>query len=105
MANSYEILIVTYGLTEAFIDTLPSASDIRKMDDSVFEDTISTHISLTTFGSAKERGTLDWEHVNDLRGLSRDFADLFEWTAYCLNQKRAYSFEDYDHIRKIQKKT
>ena len=105
LANSYELLIVTYGLTESFLDSLPGSSGIRKMDDAEFEDRISANVALTTFGSAKERATLDWEHINDLKSLSRDFSDLFEWTAYCLAQKRAYRFEDYDHIRKIQKKT
>ncbi len=75
------------------------------MGDSDFENQISSKIGLAIFGSVKERATLDWEHINDLPNLSTNFTDLFEWTAYCLNQKRAYSFADYEHIRKIQKKT
>ncbi len=104
LGSSYDVLIVSYGLSEQVLDTLPGASAIKLMQDVEFEERVSQAITVTSFGSARERSTIDWEHVNDLRSQSPDIAELFAWTAYCLNKRTAYSFSEYSSIRKIEQK-
>jgi hypothetical protein len=72
------------------------------MTDADFDERIAGKISLTTINTGKQRAALDWEHIKDLRSLSPDFRLLFEWVAHCLSQKRAYTFLDFEKIRKIE---
>jgi hypothetical protein len=104
LGASYDVSIISYNLSSAMLEGLPSASEILKMPISEFEQLISGTINETQISNGKERAALDWEHVNDLRSISSDFVDLFEWIAYCLLQKGAYRFEDFSHIRKIKKR-
>ena len=75
------------------------------MTDTEFDEKIAPKIALQRLGSGKERTSLDWEHIRDLRSLSPEFRLLFEWISYCLSQKRAYAFTDYQRIQEIDKKT
>lgn len=105
LGASYDISVDSYGLSSDFLDSLPSASKIREMSDSDFDDQIAPKISVQRVSSGKERPALDWEHIRDLRSLSPEFRQLFEWVAYCLAQRRPYTFVDFDQIQKIEKKT
>ena len=104
LGASYDISVDSYGLTSEFLESLPNASDIRKMTDAEFDDQIAAKIALQRVSSGKERSSLDWEHIRDLRSLSPEFRVLFEWVAFCLSQKRAYSFADFQQIQLIEKK-
>ena len=66
---------------------------------------ITVNITLQRISTGKERTSLDWEHIRDLRSLSPEFRLLFEWVAYCLAQKRAYTFMNFNQIQSIEKKT
>ncbi|MEO8662978.1 MAG: hypothetical protein ABI693_31255 [Bryobacteraceae bacterium] len=105
LGTSYDVSVVSYGLTTEFLESLPNASDILKMADSEFEEKIAPRISVTRISSGKQRAELDWEHIRDLRKLSPEFRSLFEWIAHCLAQKRAYRFLDFQHIQHIEKNT
>jgi len=105
LGASYDISVDSYGLSSEFLDSLPSASKIRAMTDSEFDDAVAPKIALQRVSSGKERPALDWEHIRDLRKLSPEFRQLFEWVAYCLAQRRPYAFGDFDQIQKIKKKT
>jgi hypothetical protein len=105
LGASYDISVVSYGLPSEMLESLPNASDIRKMTDAEFDDRIAGKIVLQRISSGKERASLDWEHIRDLRSLSPEFRLLFEWVAYCLSQKRAYSFSDFQQIQSIERKT
>jgi hypothetical protein len=105
LGASYDISVDSYGLSSEFLESLPSASEIRKMTDTEFDEKIAPKIALQRLSSGKERASLDWEHIRDLRSLSPEFRLLFEWISYCLSQKRAYAFTDYQRIQEIDKKT
>jgi hypothetical protein len=104
LGASYDISVDSYGLPTDFLESLPSASEIRRMTDSEFDDRISPKITLQRISNGKERATLDWEHIRDLRSLSPDFRALFEWVGFCLSQKRAYTFTDFKQIQTIERK-
>jgi hypothetical protein len=105
LGASYDVSIVSYGIPSQLLDSLPSASEILKMQGAEFDKEVGEKISLTRLSTGRERTSLDWEHINDLRTLSSDFHLLFEWVAYCLGQKRAYGFNDFQQIQKIERKT
>jgi hypothetical protein len=105
LGASYDVSIVSYGLSSALLESLPSASEILKMQQEDFDKQVAEKIALTRLSTGKERASLDWEHINDLRSLSPAFLRLFEWVAFCLAQKRAYSFDDFLHIQTIERKT
>lgn len=105
LGASYDISVVSYGLSSEVSESLPNASEIRKMTDADFDDRIAAKIGFQRISSGKERASLDWEHIRDLRSLSPEFRSLFEWVAHCLSQKRAYTFADFQQIQNIEKKT
>jgi hypothetical protein len=104
LGASYDISVTSFGLSSELLDSLPNASDIRKMTDAEFDDHIAGKIALQRISSGKERASLDWEHIRDLRSVSPEFRALFEWVAHCLSQKRAYKFVDFHQIQNIEKK-
>jgi len=74
------------------------------MTDSDFDSAIAPRIAVQRVSSGKDRPTIDWEHIRDMRSLSPEFRQLFEWVAFCLAQRRPYPFTDFDQIQKIEKK-
>jgi hypothetical protein len=100
LGASYDIAITSYGLSEEKLASLPSAQVIKEMNDGDFEE-IASQIKYIQISTGKDRSLLDWEHINDLRTLSPDFIALFEWIAYCLAEKRASTFTNYQGIKKL----
>ena len=74
------------------------------MTDSKFDEAIAPKVDVKRVSSGKERPALDWDHIRDLRSLSPEFHQLFEWVALCLADTRPYAFADFDQIQKIEKK-
>lgn len=86
----------------ADLDSFPSADTILKMNDDDF-DNLASKVSPKYLAVGKDRETMDWQHVNDLRTLSDDFVRLFKWTACCLEKKCPYSYTEWEQIAKIEK--
>lgn len=105
LGASYDVSVDSYGLSNDFLASLPSASRIRAMEDPEFDETIAPSIDIQRVGSGRERPTLDWEHIRDLRSLSPEFRQLFEWVARCLAQRRPYSFAGFCQLQEIEQKT
>ena len=84
------------------MDGLPDATGILGMSADDFDQRIGAHITTRKVATGTERPDLDWEHIADLRTLSPDFRDLFEWISYCLTKKKPYSFEGYEKLRSIE---
>ena len=105
LGSSYDVSILSYGLSRDFLDSLPVARQILSMSDSKFDDAIGNHIAITRISTAKERSKLDWEHIRDLRAQNPEFTCLFEWIALCLAKKRAYTYDDFAQIKKIERQT
>jgi hypothetical protein len=105
LGASYDVSVDSYGLSSELLESLPNATDIRKMTDAEFDDRVAAKVALQRISTGKERASLDWEHIRDLRGLSPEFDMLFKWVAYCLSQKSPYTFEDFQLINRIQNRT
>lgn len=105
LGASYDVSIVSYGLSEEKIGKLPNAKKIRDMPIGDFEQKIACQISISRIATGRKRTSLDWATISDLQTLSRDFKTLFEWIAHCLGEKKAFSFEDFSKIREINKKS
>lgn len=104
LGASYDVSILTYGIPEATLQTLPSARKIREMLITQFEQDIAPLISESRISGARDRAALDWETIKNLESISEDFVNLFEWIAYCLEEKQAYTFDEFSQIRRIKKK-
>jgi hypothetical protein len=104
LGASYDVSIVSYGLPSEFLESLPSASEILEMEAADFDGQIAGKISLARLSTSKGRASLDWDHIYDLRD-QKAFPLLFEWVAHCLAQKRAYSFDEFQQIYKIEHRT
>ncbi len=101
LGTSYDVSVISYGLDPEFLDGLPAADKILKLDASEFEE-IAARISITRVATGRDRENLDWEHLRDLRIQSEEFNSLFRWTAYCLEKKSPYRYEDWERISKLE---
>jgi hypothetical protein len=102
LGTSYDVSVVSYGLDAEFIDSLPTADKLQKLDASAFEE-LAAKVQITRIATGRDRDTLDWEHLRDLRVQSDQFNDLFLWTAYCLEKKAAYKYEDWEKVAALEK--
>ncbi len=105
LGSSYDVSVVSYGLSDALLESLPTATEILNLNDADFDERIASKITLTRVSTANERAILDWEHIRDLRSQSTEFQHLFEWIAYCLSNKRAYKYNDFQQIQSIEHNT
>jgi hypothetical protein len=103
LGKSYDISILSYGLTNEYIDMLPSADVILRMDDSQFEQ-VASNVRITHLASARKSEVLDWEAIRDLRLQLHDFSDLFAWIAYCLEKRTPYRYEDFRQLSRVETK-
>ncbi|MBZ0298119.1 MAG: hypothetical protein K8J31_00150 [Anaerolineae bacterium] len=99
LGTSYDVAVVSFGLDTDTFENLPSADKILRMDDEVFEGEILSQISTKVISPGKERDSLDWEHIRDLRSQIDDFNQLFAWISYCLENKIPFSYSDYAHLK------
>ena len=56
------------------------------------------NININQISSASARDFLDWEHIEDMRINSKDFADVFEWVSRCLSDVAPHSFDQYTKV-------
>jgi hypothetical protein len=101
LGNSYEITILSFGLTDSVLESLPDADIILGLSQTEFEK-LAEKINVTIITTGKERDTLDWEHIRDLRIQNTDFQDLFDWISKCLSVGKAYKYSDFKELRKIE---
>ncbi len=105
LGTSYDVTINSLGLSDGDLQSLPNAKVISEMSVADFEQKIATNIKLTRISIGKDRPSLDWETINDLKSLSNDFVNLFEWIANCVSEKKSFSFSNFVKIREIKKKS
>lgn len=106
LGASYDVEIVSYGLSQEELLKLPNAKEIREMPIGDFEQQIVSKIAISRISAGgKDRTLLDWKAIDDLQSLSPGFKALFEWIAYCLGEKKAFAFEDFSKIMDIKKKS
>ncbi len=102
LGKSYDVTITTFGLKGELIDRFPDANQILKMSAQEF-DNISKEIKINYINTGRERETLDWEHIKDLKIQNSDFNYLFDWISKCLSAGKAYKFTDFINLMKIEK--
>jgi hypothetical protein len=77
LGASYDVNVVSYGMDIEKLEKLPSEDEILSMSDSQFDEVIIPLLAIKPIATGKERNTLDWEHIRDLRFLNEDFDKLF----------------------------
>lgn len=101
LGASFDISVISYGLTEEIVDALPSSEEIMSSNDREIEGMISK-IAISRISSGRPRDALDWEHIEDVRSQSRDFNGVFVWISRCLMDGRPYSYSDYQRITQLE---
>ncbi len=104
LGKSYDVTIVTYGLSHELLDELPDAKAIINMESDDFESKVESKVNVKIINTAKERDTLDWDHIKDLKQQNRDFNALFDWISFCLKEEKAYPYQAYKSVDSINKK-
>lgn len=101
LGTSFDISVVSYGLSNEALDALPGADLISRSSDQEIE-RIAANISMARVSSGRAREALDWEHVEDVRYQSRDFNNVFVWISRCLVDGLPYAFSDFRKIATIE---
>lgn len=101
LGTSYGVQIQTFNLPPNRLNELPPASAILKCSDDQFEQ-IRGDLVPFPLSPGAPRPALDWEHIRDMMTQSETFSDIFEWIARCLRDTKAYTFQNYVHLRKIE---
>lgn len=104
LGKSYDVTITTFGLTGDKLDKeFPDADKILKMTNQEFDD-LSKDINIKIINTGREKETLDWEHIKDLKQQNDDFNYLFDWISKCLSSGIAYPFSEFMQLREIENK-
>lgn len=98
LGASYGVSIISFDLTLDFIDALPDAVKLSTISIEELEGFLA-RIRQETISSARDRETLDWEHLKDLQSVHPDMKDFLSWVAKCLKDGHAY---DRDTWKRMQ---
>lgn len=101
LGTSFDISVVSYGLSNDVLDGLPAADEILRCSDQDIE-RLASNISMSRVSSGRAREALDWEHIEDVRAQSGDFNDVFVWISRCLIDGRPYAFNDFCQIAQLE---
>ena len=101
LGSSYGVAVSYFPFSSQELESMPKASEILRMSDEEFEKIARSkrEINLTP---GIENPSLDWEHIKDLRSLSNEFVEIFDWIARCLKDSRAYTMENYRELTRIE---
>jgi hypothetical protein len=98
LGTSYDVSVISFGLTVELLDTLPSATELLKASDEKIEQYLAS-VKYETISSGQERDSLDWEHIQDLQTQHPDMVDFFRWIAKCLSDGHAYDRDTWEKMK------
>jgi hypothetical protein len=101
LGASYGVSVSYFPLPRDRLDGLPSASTMLTMPEEEFEK-LAVGITATSIATGTPRADLDWDHIRDMRAQSPEFRTLFDWVARCLRDSRAYTFENFVSLQRIE---
>ncbi|GEC94801.1 hypothetical protein ZRA01_08740 [Zoogloea ramigera] len=101
LGTSFDISVLSYGLSNEVLDQLPNAEVILRSNDQEIE-RLAAAISISRVSSGRAREALDWEHIEDVRTQSGDINDVFVWISRCLIDGRPYAFDDFKQIAQLE---
>jgi hypothetical protein len=98
LGTSYDVSVVSFGLSQEFLTALPSAESLLGSSEAAMEKHFAS-IKFETIASGQERDALDWEHIRDLQTQHPAMIDFFAWIARCLRDGQAHSRDTWERIR------
>lgn len=101
LGSSYNVSVISYGLDEDYLKSLPPADKIRNMSDQDF-DSVAEEIEVKKLVSNEGPEPIDWQHIDDMRTQSPEFDSIFEWISKCLKEMKPFEYKDYMGIVDIQ---
>lgn len=97
LGSSFGVSVYSFDLDDEFISQLPNADVIDRLTEPEFQRLLEK-VKINKISSAAMRDSLDWDHIEDLRKYSQDFADVFNWISRCLADKTPHTFSKYGSI-------
>ncbi|MBF0501950.1 MAG: hypothetical protein HQM09_17560 [Candidatus Riflebacteria bacterium] len=94
LGTSYDVSVISFGISSSMIDSWPNSQELLRLSEEDFEK-IYGQISISLIVVGKSRETLDWEAIRDLQNQNPEFKSLFKWIAKCLDDKKAFRYQDY----------
>lgn len=104
LGDSYDVNVVTFGLSRTTLDELPGASTIADWDPAEADEWLKANTSIDVIHASADRVELDWEHLRDLRSQMNQIHQFMAWISYCLQEKKAFPFDAYLSLREMQAK-
>lgn len=101
LGASYGVSVSHFALPRDRLDQLPTAAKMLSMPEDEFEK-LAAETTLTSIATGTPRVDLDWDYIRDMRAQSPDFRSLFDWVARCLRDSRAYTFENFLALQRIE---
>lgn len=98
LGTSYDVSVVSFGLSPEYLEQLPSAETLLAAPDEQIEKLLA-EVRYETIASGEERDSLDWEHIRDLQNQHPAMIDFFSWIARCLKDGQAHSRAAWEMIR------
>jgi hypothetical protein len=103
LGPSYEVTVLSFGLTADILRELPSADKIRIMT-AQEADPLLQKISVQAIATGGSDDQIDWEQLRDLQKQHDTVDDILEWIARCLKDKQPHSFDAWSKNLKKKKK-
>ncbi len=97
LADQFGVGVTSLGLTVDIIDDLPEPAAIENMRLREFEALLGL-FNVRRIALPRDTGRLDWQTINQFRG-NDDFESFYQWIAYCLDNGRAFTAEQFAEKR------
>jgi len=94
LGSSYEVDVLSFGLSHEQFKSLPTADKIRAMSNKD-ADALLQNVTVAGIATGAASTPIDWEQLRDLQKQHRSINEILEWVAKCLKDKRPYSFDTW----------
>lgn len=100
LGASFGVSIISFELNESDLNEMPSAEVIKSKARSERDDILAKYgKSVNVIYSAMSSYQLDWDHIEDVRGINTDFNNVFKWVSRCLKDNKAHTLDKFNRLQ------
>ena len=99
LGASYQVTVLSFGLSRKAIEDLPDASSLRRMSSADIDEVLKG-ISVKVIATGEDEEQLDWDQIRDLQKQLDELNHVLAWIAKCLKDGRAYNYEEWSKTLK-----
>jgi len=93
LGASYDVSVISFGLTKDDLENLPNANDLLPFED------VKQHLEKMRpqiIATGQTRTRLDWSYINDLQNIHPDMKNFFSWIAACLKNRKPHNYKTWE---------